>query len=312
MSTSTFAVENENLSPWSESSLSCRLPDITANAVEIAISRTRDRSHSSIASPLVKRISTTTPLQLKDELRRIDRKQRHLAVEAKKANDAVKRAEEEQLRKASAVLSEVSALTAVVDARIEEQKRQMLDEQKNLQARIFRDSRLLRKSFDVFFLMNTLRKRRLIKADRYYKETITFAILTKWFEVVKERQEVYHRITIKADAKLKRIAFARLINGVKKQKENDAEMTNKLHRLRKIHVLDRWFVSSAKMLGRRAAERYRLEAEVELRFRRSILQHFFFSWVNALEEMKEERESNLRQQVIINRALSILNEEFNC
>ena len=87
MSTSTFAVENENLSPWSESSLSCRLPDITANAVEIAISRTRDRSHSSIASPLVKRISTTTPLQrktplqLKDELRRIDRKQRHLAVE---------------------------------------------------------------------------------------------------------------------------------------------------------------------------------------------------------------------------------------
>jgi hypothetical protein len=291
-----------------ESSL---LPLVTPDAVEAAITRARESQATLVAATSVVKTRTLTTLQRQDEVRRIEREKRHLEVVAKKAKDVVERDEAEQLRMASGVLFEVSALSALVEARLETERRLILDEQTDLKARNFHHSRLLRRTFDVFLLMRTLRKRRTIKADRYYKEKTAVAILSKWQEQVKTSKGLYAIAASRSDAKVKRITFLRLKEGVKNQRIIDAELTAKIHGLRQLHVIDRWVVSSAKNLARKASMRYRLEAEVESRFRRHVLQRAFDSWANALGDMKEEREARIRQDIIVKRALEMLNEDFN-
>lgn len=288
------------------------MPAVSPDAVEAAITRAREKQATLVASTSVVKTQTlTTKLQRQDEVRRIEREKRHLEVVAKKAKDVVERDEAEQLRMASGVLSDVSTLSALVEARLETQRRLILDEQLDLQARIFHHSRLLRRTFDVFLLMRTLRKRRTIKADRYYKEKTAVAILSKWQEQAKASRGLFEAAASRSNANVKRITFLRLKEGVKNQRIIDAELTAKIHGLRQLHVIDRWVVSSAKNLARKASMRYRLEAEVESRFRRCVLQRAFDSWANALGDMKEEREARIRQDRIVKRALEMLNEEFN-
>jgi hypothetical protein len=297
--------EKEAISPWSNTSL--RIPPllVSLESVEAVISQAKNAA--SISNDSKKNLSLE---QQQDEKRRKEREKRRFAVEAKKAEDAIEKVQAVLEKNANAVLSDVSELNSLVDAKLKTQSDIILEEAKNLKARIFRDTHLRRKAFNVFILLYTIRHRRVIKADRYYAEKITAAILKNWGLRVHESRRKFEQTASQADIKLKKFAFTLLKDSIKQQQNQEAVLISKIHSIRQQHVIDRWVISSARNIGQRACRQYRLEKEVEIRYKRSLMKRFFYLWSSALNDMIEEREANERQTLILKRAFTILNEEF--
>ena len=297
--------EKETISPWSNTSL--RIPPllVSLESVEAAISQAKITA--SIINDSKKNLSLE---QQQDEQRRKEREKRRLAVEAKKAKDAIEKVEADLEKNANAVLSDVSALNSLVDAKLKTQRDIISEEAKNLKAKIFRDTHLLRKAFNVFILLFTIRHRRVIKADRYYAEKITAAILNKWALVVQETRRKFEQIASQADRQIKKVSFTLLKDSIKQQQNQEAVLISKIHSIRQQHFIDRLVISSARHMGQRASRQYRLEKEVEILYKRSLMKRFFYLWTSALNDMIEEREAKERQTLILKRAFTILNEEF--
>ena len=275
-------------------------------------------THSSSSS--LQSVFKKPSVMIQDEKRSQRRYQTHQLVQQHKYEQNFEKLLKEETEKVKEELSKVQEVTAQVQIVLDHQAKQehekyqriQQDERAKLHYVKVIESKIFQAWKDYYLLM----KRKIVKADNYYRLTRYETIFNHWksyylYYRIQHQEEENIQLSIAQqhyNTKLLQKIFRNYRNFYQIIRNKEYKFRKYMDERKKANIWIAWTIITTKEKSHRIVQTIENTKKADQFYRFTLLQKIFRGWKNSIPLLQEEKETEKRQELLMERAKKILYE----